>query len=460
MNPVSQDGMAGPDDMMKSPEPSAIPKLSPGSDRHGRLDRSVDGNALLFCLRERKDEEKTVVLRQWGEDRWAELVRLSVQHSVSAYVYHRLKALKPAEFIPADIERRLQYMTQRNASRNIRLYHHLGRMLETLNRDGVPVILLKGIHLAADVYDNIAHRYMDDADILVPKDDLHRTVTALFRQGFRVNEDRLTAYVNWSAGDRYHIPDDARHFFTLVHPDWPAVLDVHCSLMEKNRPIRIEPEGLWERSIRFRAEGIDALALSPVDALVYQCLHASLHHLYEYGLRPFCDILETLRHYRNAIDWDEVQSRAEEWGVRRGLFLTLRLARDLMGIEVPEHVIQYQPPDAETVAWAADRIVSSPGTSRPIPFSLIRFQKTRRIRVLVSAVLKSVFISRKKLSIRYNQAPDTGLIFLYYPIHFMELFRRWGRTTWDIILRVREITPDADHEAKNEALEKWLTSGV
>lgn len=456
--------MAGPDDRMKIPEPSAIAESrSEPVENHRPLSGFSGpdgGNALLFCLREGNDEEKSAVLVQWGEDRWDELVRQSVQHSVSAYVYHRLKGLKPAAVIPADIERKLRYMTQRNASRNIRLYHHLGRMLETLSLEGVPVILLKGIHLAAGVYDDIALRYMDDADILVRKDDLHRMVTALFGQGFRVIEDRLTAYVNWSAGDRYHIPDDARHFFTLVHPDWPAALDVHCSLMESARPVRIESDGLWERSVRFRAEGIDALALSSVDTLVYQCLHASLHHLYEYGLRPFCDIRETLRHSRNAIDWDEARSRAEEWGVGRSLSLTLRLARDLMGIEVPDRILSDRPADAETVAWAANRIASSPLKTQSIPFSLVRFHKTRRFRELVSAVLKTVFISRKKLAIRHNQAPDTGLIFLYYPVHFMELFHRWGRMTWDIIFRGRDIAPDAEDEAKNEALEKWLTSGV
>lgn len=416
-------------------------------------------NGLLFCLREGDAGEKARVLAQWDEARWDDLVRQSIRHGVSAYLHHRLRGLGPAAAVPAGIERRLADITCRNAARNIRLYRHMGRMIQILDGEGIQVILLKGVHLAAAVYGDIALRFMDDADILVRTEDLHRTVEILFRNGFQVIEDRLTGYVNWSAVDRFHIPDDARHFFTLAHPEWPMPLDVHCSLMEESRPVRIDTNGLWNRAVRVRAEGIDALALSPVDALVYACLHASLHHLYEYGLRPFCDILEMTRRHRNGMDWDEAQNRAEEWGVRRSLSLTLRLAGDLMAADVPDRIIRDLPRDGETTAWVVDRIVSSSRGTLPIPFSLARFHRNRRIRDLVSAALKTLFIPRKKLAIRYNQAPDSKWIFFLYPVHFAEMVRRWGRITWGIVMRRKNTEEDAEWDAKNDALERWLVSG-
>ena len=75
--------------------------------------------------------------------------------------------------------------------------------------------------------------------------------------------------------------------------------------------------------------------LSPEDLLLHLCLHASFTHRFRVGLRACWDILETVNHYGQAIDWDLVVRRAQAWGIGRYVYLTLRLVRDLLGAGDP-----------------------------------------------------------------------------------------------------------------------------
>jgi hypothetical protein len=416
---------------------------------------------LFFCLRMNNEGLKAATIGKWQAAEWDELIRQSERHGVSAYLYRRLKELVLNGSIPTHVERRFREITLQNASRNIRLYHELGKTLKILADNGIPVILLKGAHLAEGVYGNIALRPMGDVDILLKKKDLHKTVTLLLQTGFHAGDERQASYIEWSAGNQYHILPNAKHFFDLVHPAWRVKLDVHCSLVEDEKPFNIDTEGLWDRAQRICTEGVEALTLSPVDLLLYQCLHASIHHLFEFGLRPFCDIFETIRCYKDEINWEQAQSRAVRWGVDRCTFLTLYLSRELLGAMVPDEVLKaLQPRDfnPEVMNWARERIMSEHGRTQPLPSSLILFWKTRRFRNLVSAFLNTVFLSRRKLAIRYNTSPDSKWIFLYYPVRLKDLVLRWGRMTWDIMVRNKKIESDARHENASFMLEQWLIS--
>ena len=51
---------------------------------------------------------------------------------------------------------------------------------------------------------------------------------------------------------------------------------------------------------------VEVLALSPGDLLLYLCLHASHRHGLGGGLRPLCDVSETIQCFRDEIDWAQV----------------------------------------------------------------------------------------------------------------------------------------------------------
>ncbi len=70
----------------------------------------------------------------------------------------------------------------------MRLYRELAQVVRACNDAGVPVILLKGAHLAEAVYGNIALRPMVDVDLLVKQADLMRVHDILIGQGYALAE--------------------------------------------------------------------------------------------------------------------------------------------------------------------------------------------------------------------------------------------------------------------------------
>src|SRR3989442_14347662 len=56
-------------------------------------------------------------------------------------------------------------------------------------------------------------------------------------------------------------------------------------------------------------------------------------------VRTVCDIGETCRQYRNAIDWSRLVAQAKAYKVEKELSYALRLARDLVGAGVPSSAL-------------------------------------------------------------------------------------------------------------------------
>jgi hypothetical protein len=64
------------------------------------------------------------------------------------------------------------------------LYRQLKEILIEFNKNNIPVILLKGAHLAQFVYGNIALRLMSDIDLLVKKEDLGCACAIIIKYGY------------------------------------------------------------------------------------------------------------------------------------------------------------------------------------------------------------------------------------------------------------------------------------
>jgi hypothetical protein len=416
---------------------------------------------LLFCLNMQNEASKTSVLSKWTDTDWKELIRQSERHSVSAYLNHRLKAFEPTLSIPTPVDQRLREMTLQNASRNIRLYHELGKTLKSLKDAGISVILLKGAYLAEAVYDNISLRTMCDVDILVKKDDLHKTITYLFQYGFSVtNEDRI-GHLGQTTEIPYHILPEQKHFFGLTHPKWPVKLDVHISLDREYSPFTVETEGLWEKAMKIEVDGANVLALSPVDSILYQCMHASFQHHFLFGLRPLIDISETIRRYQNELNWKELQNRARAWNAQRCVWLTLRFARELLGAGVPRTLLSALKPenmDMPLLEWARNTIFSDKRDLQILSDDVVKLLKSRSLRNRVALLFKSVFLSRQMLATMYPASPNSKRIYLYYAVRVKDLFLRWGRVVWRHLVHDKKTMSMMESEKRRVDLEQWLTS--
>ena len=305
---------------------------------------------------------------------WAEIFRQAGGNGVTSLLYHRLRRHRPLVPIPPVALEHLWDASVRSAAQSLRLGRELAQVLAALRHHRVPVVVLKGAHLGQLVYPSAALRTMCDIDVLVGREDLTRAAAILSGLGYALQ------YYNVEEVDytQHH------HLRPMARPDGVRV-EIHWAIAQPALPFAIDVKGLWERARPAEIAGAEVLVLSPEDLLLHLCLHASFTHGFRVGLRACWDILETVNHYGQAIDWDLVVRRAQAWGIGRYVYLTLRLVRDLLGAGIPPTAVAaLEPPGfpSEVVAWAttcifmpeSDELVTASlarlSTSRPIGASL------------------------------------------------------------------------------------------
>ena len=415
------------------------------------MDYTQIDELLLYCLRASPEKIGDGKVEPLSEADWDDLLQQSARHGITPLFYHRLRTFHPDIPIPPNVMGRLRQAYLDNAARNLRLYDNLHKVLKILGRDSIPVIVLKGAHLAELVYGNRALRFMGDLDLLVRKDDLMRVDALLLEMG-------CTPTVN------NRIVGKDNNEFVYIMPKRDVSLEIHWSILSSMFPFTIDTDGQWERSRPVLIAGVDAAVLCPEDLLLHLCLHAGYTHGFEPGLKLFCDISEILQHNGGGMDWGLVQRRTREWGIGKCVYLTLKLTTELLGVALPEGLMETLKPsdfDERFVALARDQIFSRRLRTGP-PLSMwpavARFWGSARLRDKVFIFLKGFFLPREAMARLYPPPADSIRIYFYYVVRLRDLLRVYGRDVWRWLRRDEEMQAFAKEGKDLTALKDWLMS--
>ncbi len=353
--------------------------------------------------------------------------------------------------VPAEVMERLRLLYLQSAGRATRLYHELGKVLGRLRQANIPVIALKGAHLAELVYRNTALRPMNDVDVLVHKDDLIRVEAALLGMGYAPTECHRQV-----AEDNYD--------FVYGLPNRELFVEVHWNFLPSNHRSRIDIDGQWERSRQAVIAGAEVSVLCPEDMLLYFCLHASTKHLFGMGLKPFYDIAETIRHYGNEIDWKRLQLRSKRSGAAKCVYLTFRLARELSGASVPDELMQAIEPgdfDERFLLLAKERIFAyghwnADGLS--LSRNIAELWGSKPLPHKGTLFLRRIFPALGEMARIYPAPADSIRIYFYYPARIKDLLLRHGRQVWRLLRWNEGMTGLAERENDMTPLKDWLMS--
>lgn len=414
------------------------------------MDLSRTEERLLSLLRTDPDGTGVAMVRALSSSDWEALLRTSAPHGVTPLLYHRLTRFHAGASIPSEVILELRRSYLQNAGRNMRLYHELGKVLERLRQDGIPVIALKGAHLAEVVYGNIALRPMNDVDLLVRMEDLERVEKNLLAMGYLP-----AACSRQIASDNYD--------FVYSLPNKGLTLEIHWNFLPSTLPFDIDMDGQWKRSRTAILGRVEVSVLCPEDLLLLLCLHAS-KHLFDIGLKPFCDIVATIGYYGEEIDWNQVRILSAQAGIANGVYLTLELARQLLGATVPEVLLSAIKPDdfdERFIAMAGGRIFAS-GKRSVDGLSLSRnfvelFGSKRSLHKAV-LFLKRVFPPREEMARMYPSPSNSLRIYFYYPARLRFLLLRYGRKVWRLLWREEELLGLMKQEDEITPLRDWLMS--
>jgi hypothetical protein len=409
---------------------------------------------LLDCLRTGATDEKAARLGRLSGSDWSQVLDVAMRQTVAPLLYDRLKPLSSNGQVPSAVLLRLRDTYLVNAARNMKIYHDLGQVLAALRTENIPVIVLKGAHLAELVYGNIALRTMGDLDLLVKKDALARAAAKLRELGYAW-EDRQGIEAFYAS--MHHLPP-------FVRPG-AALIEIHRTILDPLLGLNIENDGLWERSRAVVVAGVETRVLSPEDLLLHLCVHATYHSYSVHGLRPFCDIAQTLQHHLADMDWGQVQLRAQQWGAKKGVHLTLLLLRGLLGAPVPEQVLASLRPndfDDKWEAFACKQIHSMGDVGakeREVSWErdcgslkMARLLGPSPLLSKMGILPRALFPSPRVMRLKYRVPLRSPRLYFCYLLRLCSLVRQYLPIAWRFVRRgrkrtlhdVREIWPQAE----------------
>jgi hypothetical protein len=195
----------------------------------------------------------------------------------------------------------------------------------------VRVIVLKGAALAHSVYDEPALRHCHDIDLLVPPKEMKEAEARLTAAGFRRSST--------TASD-----DEIR----LIHSSGLPVA-IHRRLFA-HAGYCLVPEAVWAETATVAIRGTVVSVLSPSDALMHVCAHASYSRS-RASLVWVCDAFLTVAHSRELDSQTLLQNV-----MRRNLTLPMAI---MLGYLANELDVQVERITLETIAAASRRATAA-----------------------------------------------------------------------------------------------------
>lgn len=323
---------------------------------------------------------------------------------------HPLPAAARAHLAAAYADARAHWLLRRRET--IKLLGVLGQ------EPAIPVMLLKGMALAATLYDDPATRPMNDVDVLIPAARIAEASRRLRRHGYPF-------------GPNLELGDDTgpSHHLNFIIPDSPTKLrlEIHTKLP---RLPHAEAEDFlaWMWQTARPALFADAQALVPAPAAIL--LQAAMHTMQEHGRAHalnvwFYDIDLLWRQQGDAIDWPSARTWAQRLSWEAALHGALHETQQLFDTPLPEPVIAWLAQDSTSLAGydIVQRLRDLQATRAALRLHALRSdsgpQKARMI-------LRSLFPHPSYVRWRYHLAHPALIPFAY--------LYRWLDITGDVAL--------------------------
>jgi hypothetical protein len=263
---------------------------------------------------------------------WDCILKISREEQTCCLMYHHFKSLDLERFIPDAVRQVLKSLYYEVCARNTLIISRTRQLLEVLDKEHLPIILLKGIFLARCVYPVIGSRPMADIDILVQGKDRSRLVDILREFGYD-----FIGKKNWENNPlEYALTFEVRDKTRL-----PLSIDVHSNILTATWLMglcgsKVDLEAIWSKAEPLQFEGTRALGLSPEHLLIFLSSH-SFTHDYE-RLLMLVDIEGVLQMFKGRLDLEHARNEAQQFGLDNILEDALervrRLAeRDALGEE-------------------------------------------------------------------------------------------------------------------------------
>lgn len=377
---------------------------------------------------------------------WGQLVALATEQRVAPLLYHRLKMAGCAALLTDEVRQQLQKSYRSTSLRNLQIYHALGQVIDKLHAQQIPVLVLKGAHLAAAVYANPGLRSMADVDILVAQEQIPKVVEVLHSLG----------YCATSTKDAARQPSAYNHIVPMVKGN--LSLEVHRGIWESHQAHPIDHAELWAQAVPVKIGDTQALGLCPEHLLFHLCVHMIYQHVLDQGVRALSDIDTLIHCYKDQLDWEKVVQCARRWHCTRGIYLALYLAKSLLATPITDEQLaslSVDPLSPQTVQTAITHLFAPRGEEGGLSKNFIQLWHAQGWTTSIQIFLRRLFLPKQNMAELYVISIDSPTIYLYYLLRLSYFFRHY----WHLLIRLwrgeRELS---ERVQRQNSVLTWLES--
>ena len=339
---------------------------------------------------------------------WDDTLETALRHGVAPLLHRALQSGDALAEAPEHVRTLLKNERRAIGLLNMRKYGEFRRIARTLRERNIPLIALKGLHLAELAYRDISLRPMSDLDILVSRCDVERAMAALHSIEYGFEED-VSDSVPGMLGTKCNIG--------LAHRRLGLVLEIHWTLAESGDCYAPPMDEIWRSAAPGRIGDADVELMSPEFVLLHVCAHLACNHAFGFNLHALCDIAEIVQ-AEPGLDWEAFVDQGRRHGWTRGVAAALRLARDQLGAGIPAQTLADLGADAldpDLLADAMEHLLSfsqMPGELVTAPNLLAAGGGVSRS-AKWAMLWNRVFVPRAELSLIYGvpeRSPRLGLL--------------------------------------------------
>ena len=256
---------------------------------------------------------------------WDRVQHLAEFHGTIPLLEQGLSQL-PEGIVPASVQQTLRDRCRDIAAKNLLLSGRLTQASQALQQAGIRVLAIKGPTLAVLGYSDLSLRQFNDIDLLVPPTEFDRGLEVLHDLGYesalRVTPAQQVRYAR-SMGQ------------VVLHDAQGTLLELHTRLTDRAYHFPLDFDALWSQRQPVVLHDRPLSTLGDEDLLLYAAVHGSKHGWPCLGW--VVDLVQLVTRKTNT-DWPRLLQRATTLRCRRILLLSLWLARESLGMELPAAV--------------------------------------------------------------------------------------------------------------------------
>lgn len=223
------------------------------------------------------------------------------------------------------------------------------KLIESTKKSEIKLIFLKGLFLAADLYQPIEMRLFGDIDLLVDTKNLNTFLNILGQLGY-VDEDFecvTSKKVNKYWQTHHLIP--FRKEVKFNNKKYEVKVEVHIQPFHSRLDYKkMKIQEIDNLSVRQRLLDIDVLLLEHNVRLMHLLKHFTRHYVDDYFIlfsegrgNPFLlirglhDIVLFINKYADVIDWEVILNKSIEWDICVDMLFPIKILNDIYGEVVP-----------------------------------------------------------------------------------------------------------------------------